>query len=1650
MRISIFTSKVSLAFANKSENGPDQQQQFKLDCQPGEQRQFSYESSTKVWGSSSQQVRLRASLRLKCMEPPTNTTLKYLAEIVSLVPSFEHETSDAAPAPSSSSSSSSKSKSKLRVSSKLLRTNDNGSSWSQTDASKWAPSASSDQLVGDSWEPRAEPLFEEVGEVASRVKRSVSGWFAKTWTNVKDFFVNIFSSSEKSSVSREQAFKESGLDIAAQCKSSKGKGKTPGGLPFDESVFDDLGPEYYLGASVDAHGTGYEFSLGPGGHLVGSSSSSGVPDAYDAGAKLSFFDDPEPGFGARPPATRPKRAATGEQQQQRARSPKLLAGQYEDFDKLLRLPFMFIQSRAGKIIEIRFGADEADLSVKNFKRHLCDLFATNLEANKQATNEVSPIGKHQTNYLLDSAANSIDEMKRSLIKSSNNVGDQQSTKQLVRALAMVGQQAGADSADTGARATLDQGRDPNGNGNQDDPQQQVSVLRSITTTSEVQLSSKTLASDIDQIQVQVRQVQQISDGRLTGTAGQLSMSLLQQQSTGGAGQVHRTKREAPDGHEHQQVADIVDLVQVSTAFSLQLVPLSTSGGDADPQPARARAKRSAGQTGQAGQAPHRNDDTASASRKHEVLVANSSATTKTLGRPAARPSVTRPPPVEPHELQRVLQDWRKLEAHLQLSPASLVAENNGQQEGRWQRLEVLRDQVRLRLNEEFVRNRVRRSLEARRANRRNEPNESARGAANGGDLGLGLTQLVLGTGVTSKQKGSIYQTLEEVVELETSLADEASESAVSRLMRDTIRMETLRGHCKSSVATIDELREAHAAARLVELRPPFGVGVQGADSSWPAPSEPQPKRSERILNQFRESNSRKLDQCKRILQLLLKLNERRAADLVLDLIDDCNQRLLAAAKNEELGYGPTGKYYRHLRQQFVELLAHYNRPSETLVDKLMARLHYPKFTSSPNIQQQDRDKRRPKSEQPEFVYVPTGRPESATRIGQQKYNKSILKEEDDYNNNDGAGSLVMTITALAAKSSIGRAKKVEVADKLLHSLKGTTCSLFDAPDLDIIESMANFQEQLDEIVGKVIHLARKCKHFDQYVVACVHGLSGQLQHASTLRFLVEQLRSPNASCTLKSEIVLTLIGAQLVADLRQTSDNSQLGGPNNTLLLWPNHGLNQVDETLIELVSGADGDKRHNLDKRCLDQLVAHYLSRKRHLSLRDQQLVGRLGKRARGSRSHPGHQTLATRSRLARAIVNEQNFWDEAQCKRWTVSSTDASGDIGALQLANNPGAAGGGQNSSLLNYPNDLVDEIDDNSILNALLNQQRQQQQQQQQQTNRRSSRRNQKLLERELDPTSLPNNITTIVTALRRRHKCAATKSIGPKNAQATLNAEIVNDLVGPKDENKFLARFRLAANFLGNRIDVGRIYLWHQRRTTRAHANILGRSIWDTSHNCQDRAPHQMLYMPLFDLNLWLVKVSVGLRLSAEMGFFSNCDTPAGNRDVAGLLSVPLASDIQASQPDELELYPTISLRAAGEASAKFVMARAGMSLASQYSYQGNIRVSKQPESCMSIYSAHQPMNVTFSSWFQLWDSDCHFWGSRNRAEPLATKWRLAARKPTAWLEDECLISTPIIRRNANNDIGNSTTSSATPDAEHQNKSTSAPVSTRSPPQIISP
>lgn len=1588
--------KVNSISSNVNKNNT-QAKKLSLNCQAGEQRFFSYESTTKVWSSSDHRIKLRADLRIRCLEPNNNNSdgtsngnkssdidlkqLKYLAEILSLNAQTVDEKG------------------------KEVSQNDRSLLDGRLDSSY--PPPSFDGAL------HAEPLLEEVGEAigeaATRMRRSVSGWFSKAWSSVKDFFSNIFTSAERSQVTRNQVLNEYGIDISSQCRAST-KRKASGGLPIDDSYFEDLdqpatSTKFYVSPSLDPT-TRYDI-------LDSKAPVQGSDEDENDERFLSFFNDPKP-----LQTNRNKRSSDSKNSKPGYEKQRI------HYDKSIRMPFVFFQSARGRILEIQFASEDTDVAVRNFKRHLCDLFATNLsngpsnnnnnnnnigEPTLKESNESSPIGQHSTKYMLDATTNStaIKHVLRGNPKSED-------TKQLVKAIEKLEAESSKIrtthvAASTGLKASSGSSQpDPFASSQSEarDPsvgEFSVSVLRTINTTSQLaQSPSLSILDDgedssVDEMQVDMKQVQQINDGRLTGTTGQLSMSLLSLSAKTTSSPADRRARTSRSGSSlNLESNELTDMIQVMTSFSVHMIPA--------PEKEARRIKRA------------------------------SDADSGPLNQTAANRTFIIKAPEDPKGLRRMLDDWQQQVSRLRMSKASLKSElsTNGDTQMK-DRLEILRDQVQMRLNEEFLTNRIQRAaksaaLAMERATGANgklvpvdlpdtQPATKSSSPLNG-DLGLSLTQLILDNGAT-KHKGSIYTIIEEIIQLESMLDENSSSDSMSRLLRDTLKADKLRSHCKSSIISLEQLRNrqsgSKSGAAKIELKHPFGASDSAADQSMQTDSSGQPRRSAKVVTNLAQQNKLRLDQCKSILELLLQVSSRQAGDLVIDLIDECNQRLLASSKYEELGYGPMTRYYRQLRKQFIDLLASINRPSEEQLDRLVTRLQqFDKHYHAASVASTQVIKRRPiiKDDQAtEFVYVSSGNSND-----NNKFNKTVLREEDDFNNHDSAAAMLMAITSLASKPSISRVKRIQLVETLMYPLKNSTCSPWNGPDLDILESMSNFRashlddpQPIDELVNRVVHVARRCKKHEPYLLASIHAVQGQLRHRTSQRLLAEQLRATNVSCLVKSEVVLTLINTILVDsfEISNQPDSSSISDKQ-----WPLVGFNALDDLLLEMVeippTKRDQLPRFEKDRRCLRHLVQVYMSKKLPSP----------------SEPKPSNRALSTtllatkptlqnsRPRVLRAVKNENQFWDEAECKRWTLNMNDSSLASASFDfidgLSTNTEAP---ENKSNEDKRSSLGADDDGDSMLASLAKNRFNSSKP----TGNNAKPRAQKLVERESDGTMFTSTIDSMIGAgngangspsnerptLRKRHKCMATKKFGPKNVEASLKAEVVNDLIGAKDENKFLARLSLVSNFLGKRINVGRMYLWHHKRITRAHVNILGKNIWDSSQSCLDKAPHHLVYMPLFDLNLWLIKISIGIRLQSEMGFYTECskfyyETASPKSGEENMPSDRLSAN------DELQVFPTISVRASGEASARLVMARAGLSLASQYGYQGNIRVSRQPDSCMSIESSHQPMNVTLSSWLQLWDSDCHFWGSRDRDQPQATRWKLAARKPTVWLDQECL------------------------------------------------
>ena len=144
------------------------------------------------------------------------------------------------------------------------------------------------------------------------------------------------------------------------------------------------------------------------------------------------------------------------------------------------MPFVFIQLEDGSIPEVRFSDMEKDPTVKNFKRHIADAFATQLDSSKQRVLEQSPIGAHFSSYSYDNSG----KMEESLQPTADG-----------------------QSLQLGTFMSLSQTKDLT----------HLSVMRDVTPDDMMEIGSSGMTYDVSQIGVNAKQIQQISEGRVTTT-----------------------------------------------------------------------------------------------------------------------------------------------------------------------------------------------------------------------------------------------------------------------------------------------------------------------------------------------------------------------------------------------------------------------------------------------------------------------------------------------------------------------------------------------------------------------------------------------------------------------------------------------------------------------------------------------------------------------------------------------------------------------------------------------------------------------------------------------------------------------------------------------------------------------------------------------------------------------------------------------------------------------------------------------------------------------------------------------------------------------------------------------------------------------------
>ncbi|XP_013792536.1 uncharacterized protein LOC106476420, partial [Limulus polyphemus] len=181
-----------------------------------------------------------------------------------------------------------------------------------------------------------------------------------------------------------------------------------------------------------------------------------------------------------------------------------------DYSAFYSTPFFLVQFANGSIPEIRFAQNDTNEQSRNFKRHIAEIFATQLDKLAPSVMVKSPLGEHRTRYVIRS-------------------GDEEGRR---------------------ARRSVP-GLTPD-----------IIVEKHVDSGDIVRLSSETpqepTLNNKENVELYANQIQMFSEGKLISAEGDISVALLNQKGK------RRRRRSDED-------VDITSFFQVKSTFSLNMV-----------------------------------------------------------------------------------------------------------------------------------------------------------------------------------------------------------------------------------------------------------------------------------------------------------------------------------------------------------------------------------------------------------------------------------------------------------------------------------------------------------------------------------------------------------------------------------------------------------------------------------------------------------------------------------------------------------------------------------------------------------------------------------------------------------------------------------------------------------------------------------------------------------------------------------------------------------------------------------------------------------------------------------------------------------------------------------------------------------------------
>ncbi|GIY58889.1 uncharacterized protein CEXT_489211 [Caerostris extrusa] len=190
--------------------------------------------------------------------------------------------------------------------------------------------------------------------------------------------------------------------------------------------------------------------------------------------------------------------------------------------------------------------------------------------------------------------------------------------------------------------------------------------------------------------------------------------------------------------------------------------------------------------------------------------------------------------------------------------------------------------------------------------------------------------------------------------------------------------------------------------------------------------------------------------------------------------------------------------------------------------------------------------------------------------------------------------------------------------------------------------------------------------------------------------------------------------------------------------------------------------------------------------------------------------------------------------------------------------------------------------------------------------------------------------------------------------------------------KLFTKFVSQLNFLGQEMQIGSFRFYHQNGKMNANVKIMGRTRQEFIHDgCTptDMTYRPLKHVPLFNVNIGIAQLSLGVQISSQLGIITSCP-----------------------EREEYMLEPMTNVRVAGDAVGTVLFMRGAANLGGSFNYKLQFTFTPSPNMCLKGSHGYDPMNISFETYYQLWNKVKDDWGRPRLWKPGFLSWDITKRR----------------------------------------------------------